>query len=207
MSMPGTTGSDLDPPATSSWLENEDQAFLLKFYEEQKLENGLLPKEAVNPFNLTPLLPSLLLLELRPCQNWRFSLVGTGIAEFYKDDFTGERLIDLPYEACKAVYENMVETAAEHGKPSVCFGKLRYPDRDFLSTAKSVYPVSTDGETVTHCLILLSVVDKSESLQFLYDPHGPSTGHDKLYIAEASGASGWSLAAHKDIRFAATEDA
>ena len=178
------SGDVFEPSIDSEFFGNAHQKFMLGFFEENRGSSGFLPKTMVDPFHLKAILPFLLLLERTAEDDWRFTVVGTAVAQMYDKDFTGSLLSSLPYPACQKVYERMVHTIADQRRPTACFGMLRYPSRDFLHTVKSGYPISANGESITHCLLLLSVVDKTDSLQNIYSPHGPTMGHDKLFVLD-----------------------
>lgn len=192
-------GEHLDSES-EDWLPSADQAFLLDYFLENRTSLGLLPKEGVTPFALKSLLPSLLLLERDPLNGWRFTLVGTAVASGYGYDFTGDLLSEISYSPCKGVYTKMIDTASRMRRPAVCFGTLHYPRRNFLKTVKSIYPVTNDGETVTHCLLLLSIVQKTHEVELLYSPHAPTRGEDRLYLIDGNGVDGaWPIRGYADI--------
>lgn len=188
--------------AHEDWAPSADQSLLLDYFLENRNSEGLLPKGAVSPFELKSLLPSLLLLERVSGEGWRFTLVGTAVASGYGYDFTGDMLADISYSPCKGVYTKMIETAAGLRRPAVCFGTLHYPRRNFLKTVKSIYPVTNDGETVTHCLLLLSMVQKTQEVELLYSPHAPTRGEDRLFLIDDSGKNGtWPITGHVNILY------
>lgn len=187
-----------------AWAAPSEHEFILSFWKENHDSNGLIPKTKINPFDLKPVLPCMLLMELDEEDQWRFSLVGTGIVNEYGADFTGTKLADFDFPSCRNVYQSLVEACEKESGPYTCIGTLRYPDRDFLDSTKTVVPVTKKEGRLTHCVIVLTIDDRSMGIEHPYRPYYPLGAHDALLKVseESSGEkSKWSVTYVRDIDY------
>lgn len=190
--------------ASQRWDAPPEHQFLLSFWYGEANEAGLVPKAKVNPFELKDILPNLLLLEAEQDSEWCFRLVGTGIVSQYKEDFTGRSLSDVRYSSCMNVYRTLANTCRTNHRPHVCVGTMRYNEPLHLKTTKTVIPVTKDGETVSHCLIALTLDDKSEGLDHAYEPSWPAGAQDALYaisLDSAQDATEWYVKHMDDLEY------
>lgn len=189
---------------SEAWVAPSQHDFILTFWRENQDANGLIPKTKINPFALKPILPYMLLMELDQENHWRFSLVGTGIVNEYGADFTGTRLADFEFPSCRNVYQSLVGACQQESVPYTCIGTLKYPNRDFLDSTKTVVPVTKDNNKLTHCVIVLTIDDRSMGVEHPYSPYRPLGAHDTLLKVSkevANKNANWSVTYLEDIDY------
>ena len=137
--------SDERQPVT--WAPSALHALMLDFFEEHARPQGWVAKSSVDPVNFKSALPNVMLLERTQEADWRFSVVGTGVVSAYGRDFSRSLLSELSYLPCQAVYQTMIDACVSASRPHVCVGQMRYPQREFIDTIKTVIPISDNGGT------------------------------------------------------------
>jgi len=117
---------------------------------------ALPPRSAIEPADIRPLLPHLILTELTP-EPFRivYRLVGTAVAKWHKDDFTGrdhESVESLAESGIADSYRRVVATAAP------VFGRtgLYAGDQSWIVFEYAIFPLSDDGVTINKCLAIES---------------------------------------------------
>lgn len=120
-------------------------------YWRSKHRGPLLPGRAdINPFELKPLLPHVLLIDVeRPALQFRYRLVGTAVVQAVGTDATGRRMEEaLPKRliptALRAYREAVVRRQAMR-----LAGRFWQPARSHLLWEAALLPLATDGYTVT----------------------------------------------------------
>lgn len=178
-------------PTDGLWVATGVHAALLNLYEDHADDHGLIPKSAIDPAILKRVLPYLLLIKKTDQEDWQFTVVGTDIVAGYGTDFSGALLSQLDYSPCRNVYQRMIEECITATVPLLCMGRMRYPEREVLHTQKTIFPISDNGSTISHCLFGLSVDQKPRSVDTFYKPVNPLGAVDSLYaIAERAYSEG-----------------
>jgi hypothetical protein len=117
------------------------------------------PREAIEPGEIRPLLPHLILAELGS-DPFRivYRLVGTAVAKSHKQDFTGrdhESVESLAGSGLdQAFRQAMVGRAPAFGRTALYAG-----DHSWLLFEYAVLPLSEDGVTVNKCLAIESTAE------------------------------------------------
>lgn len=187
----------------NEWAASDLHALILDFFEENALPQGWVPKSSIDPLKFKTALPNVLLVESTDQGDWRFSVVGTGIVNAYGRDFSRSLLSELTYLPCQNVYKTMIEACVSSLGPHVCIGQMRYPQREFIDTIKTIIPISGNEKDVSHCLFVLSIESRPETFTHLYEPTPPHGAHDRLYRvlprSIPSGDNKWSVSFVRDI--------
>jgi len=199
-----TIGQHMPNSEPEAWVAPSQHEFILSYWHKNQDENRWIPKRKINPFALKPILPYLLLMELDQEDQWRFSLVGTGIVNEYGADFTGMRLSEFEFPSCRNVYQSLIDACQQESGPYTCIGTLKYPNRDFLDSTKTVVPVTKDNRKLTHCVIVLTIDGRSMGVEHPYSPHRPLGSHDallKVSIGVEDESDRWSVTYMRDIDY------
>lgn len=165
----------------NEWAASDLHALILNFFEENAQPQGWVAKSSIDPVRFKSALPNVLLLEKTAEDDWRFSVVGTGIVNAYGKDFSRSLLSELAYLPCQNVYRTMIDACVSARRPQVCTGRMRYPHREFIDTIKTIIPISGNEEDVSHCLFVVSIESCPESFTHLYEPTPPDNAYDRLY--------------------------
>lgn len=163
------------------WAASDLHALILEFFELNARPQGWVSKSSIDPVEFKSALPNVLLLEKTQDGDWRFSVVGTGIVSAYGRDFSRSVLSELSYLPCQNVYRTMVDSCVSALRPHVCIGQMRYPQREFIDTIKTIIPISDNDRDVSHCLFVLSIERCPDAFTHLYDPLPPKNTYDRLY--------------------------
>lgn len=112
------------------------------------------PRSAIEPAEIRPLLPHLVLTELT-ANPFRISyrLVGTAVVRSHADDFTGREhgaVASLAESGIDEAYRRVLATAAP------AFGRtaLYAGDQSWIAFEYAIFPLSDDGHTVNKCLAI-----------------------------------------------------
>lgn len=111
------------------------------------------PRSAIEPAEIRPLLPYLLLAELGEPFRISYRLVGTAVVRWHGEDFTGRE-----HGAVKSFAESGIEEAYRQAVVSKApvFGStaLYAGDQSWIPFDYAVLPLSDDGQTVNKCLAI-----------------------------------------------------
>lgn len=124
------------------------------YWDEQSKGSHLPPKSAIDPFALKPWLPYLSISEIHADPfRLRYRLVGTEIVRMVEFDFTGQWLDETGWpqdiiELNTALYRRVCETR----RPLFGLSTVIWDGRVDFRLEWAVFPFSTDGAAVTHCL-------------------------------------------------------
>lgn len=127
---------------------------VLAFWDERKGPGELMPKDALDPFELKPWLPYLSISEFHEDPfRLRYRLVGTEIVRFVRRDFTGVWLHESGWpdeiiELNRALYHHVHATR----RPSFGLSTVEWDGRTSYRFEWAVLPLTTDGVRATHCL-------------------------------------------------------
>ena len=112
------------------------------------------PRSAIEPGEIRPLLPYLILAELSPAPfRIAYRLVGTAVVRAHGEDFTGRdhgTVASLADSGMDESYRRAVATRAP------VFGRtgLYAGDRSWIGFEYAIFPLSDDGITVNKCLAI-----------------------------------------------------
>ena len=151
------------------------QQFLIDYWQEKASPEGWVDKIHVNLRELARISPNLILLKLlksREPGQWKFTLVGTGIVDEYCHDFTGSVIDEIPFEHCKLLYHETVKHSLENRVPHIIHGDFCYDKNGLLEANEVSIPVSENGKSITHILIVCDVV-RTGRKRTLYHPDNP----------------------------------
>jgi hypothetical protein len=142
------------------------------------------PRSAIEPAEIRPLLPYLLLVDL-DADPFRivYRLVGTAVVRWHGEDFTGRA-----HEAVPSLADSGIEDSYRRASASKVpvFGRtaLYAGDRSWIGFDYAVFPLSDNGKTVNKCLAIECI--------------GPSEATDGN-AAEGSAASTGGERAHRPL--------
>jgi hypothetical protein len=136
------------------------------------------PRSAIEPAEIRPLLPYLLLTELSepsPGEPIRiaYRLVGTQVVRWHGEDFTGR-----DHGAVKSLAESGIEESywrAAATKAPV-FGRTAIDagDRSWITFEYAVFPLSDNGKTVNKCLTIECAGQIESSIGIEAEPGRPA---------------------------------
>ena len=112
------------------------------------------PRNAIEPGDIRPLLPHLILAELTP-EPFRilYRLVGTAIAKAHKEDFTGRDHAEV--ESLRgAGIEDAYRNTLKSGQPMFGRTGLYAGDHSWIGFEYAILPLSDDGVLVNKCLAI-----------------------------------------------------
>ncbi|WP_282604324.1 PAS domain-containing protein [Pelagibius sp. Alg239-R121] len=188
----------------NEWMASDLHALILSFFEQNVLPQGWVSKSSIDPVRFKSALPNVMLLEKTQKDDWRFSVVGTGIVNAYGRDFSRSLLSDLNYLPCQNVYQTMIDACVSTRRPHVCIGRMRYPQREFIDTIKTIIPISGNETDVSHCLFVLSIERSPDAFVHLYDPTPPNGAYDRLFTIlkrqSTAGDSNWPISFVREIQ-------
>ena len=124
------------------------------YWDLHGTEGRLPPKSAIDPFALKPWLPYLSISELYADPfRLRYRLVGTELVRLAQFDYTGHWLHATGWpqdivELNTALYRRVWETR----RPLFGLSTVEWDGRVDYRFEWAVFPFSTDGTRVTHCL-------------------------------------------------------
>jgi hypothetical protein len=136
---------------------NSAAANLLAEYWERKRGDRRMPARAdIDPIELKPILPIIILAQIEP-KPFRvfYRLVGTRAVENGSFDYTGHYLDRLNFSSehdtdWPAIYRLIYRNR----RPIHGFGAVKLKDGSVHNYASAVFPLSSDGETVDHCIAI-----------------------------------------------------
>lgn len=132
------------------------------------------PRSAIEPAEIRPLLPYLLLVDL-DADPFRivYRLVGTAVVRWHGEDFTS-RVHDAVASLADSGIEQSYRQAA--GSKAPVFGRtaLYAGDQSWIGFDYAVFPLSDNGKTVNKCLAIECVAAASSDAEAL-----PSIGDER----------------------------
>ena len=104
----------------------------------------------LDPAALGALLPWVFLVDVtHEPLTLRYRLIGTGVTEFLKRDFTGKIIDESVYGLQAGLMRRIFLSAIEKRDATAVRGSLFYvPDYSFLSFCWTMMPLSSDGATI-----------------------------------------------------------
>lgn len=145
------------PHHSSAALEDVHAPHIRLLYEYWKSKcNDVVPppRSAIEPAEIRPLLPYLILAELTP-EPLRISyrLVGTAVVRAHGDDFTGREHRAVASLADSGIDESYRRAFATRAP---VFGRtgLYAGDQSWIAFDYGIFPLSDDGITVNKCLAI-----------------------------------------------------
>lgn len=136
------------------------------------------PRSAIEPGDIRPLLPYLVLAELT-ADPFRiaYRLVGTAVVRWHGDDFTGREHSSVPSfveSGIEEAYRRVLQTAAP------VFGRtgLNAGDQSWIGFEYAIFPLSDDGRTVNKCLAI-QCTGKAEAAAWIGATAGDAADQDQ----------------------------
>lgn len=111
-------------------------------------------RQDVDPFIFQAWLPYISIVELQddPFRVF-YRLVGTEVARFGQEDFSYKWLSDTNWDpALKAANLEIYRRLREQRAPQFGLSKIEWEQRDDRVFEWGVFPLSHDGQAITHCL-------------------------------------------------------
>ena len=135
------------------------------------------PRSAIEPAEIRPLLPYLLLVDLG-ADPFRiiYRLVGTAVVRWHAEDFTGrdhDAVVSLADSGIEASYRQALASKAPvFGRTALYAG-----DRSWIGFDYAVFPLSDNGKTVNKCLAIecVSAAEATDS------ESAPSIGRERAH--------------------------
>lgn len=136
-----------------------------RYWEARKGERFAPSRQEIDPADIPRLLPRVMLADVVPGEDgkpdFRFRLSGTGICRVHGQDLKGLSARELdPPEFGRMVHQHY-ELALERRAPMVHALAMQSSDA-YFSYARIILPLSEDGESIDHFLIVDS--EKQNSL-------------------------------------------
>src|SRR5688572_11163045 len=148
------------PPHLSTALEGVQSPRIRQLHDYWKSKCSDVappPRSAIEPAEIRPLLPYLVLTELTP-DPFRvcYRLVGTAVVRAHGHDFTGREhgsVASLAESGIDESYRRALTTAAPvFGRTALYAG-----DQSWLAFEYALFPLSDNGRTVNKCLAIQCV--------------------------------------------------
>jgi len=112
-------------------------------------------KRDIDPAAMRALLPYLVIAEIhREPFRVRYRLVGTEAARFAGEDYTGRWLDETGWGEAIAEIVGNFRRVAESGQPLFGIDRILWVDEKWKHYEWAILPLSDDGTTVTHCLVI-----------------------------------------------------
>jgi len=150
------------PPHLSfATLDDVQSPRIRRLYEYWKSKcNDVVPppRSAIEPAEIRPLLPYLLLSELsadplRIIYRLVYRLVGTQVVRWHGEDFTGR-----DHDTVKSLAESGMEESYRQASATKApvFGRTAIDagDQSWITFEYAVFPLSDNGKTVNKCLVI-----------------------------------------------------
>lgn len=145
------------------------------YWENELTDNGVFPRQSLNPARLPKLLPWVVMVTKEPLApkesrqqshlndrdfRFRYRLCGTEYGHMVGRDLTGMPVgrMQSPEDAL-TTYKS-IEVCLENNLAYVGETKMPLADRSFIKIIRSVFPMSTDGSSID---LALSVVAPSDT--------------------------------------------
>jgi hypothetical protein len=145
------------PHLSSTALDDVQSPRIRQLYEYWRSKcNDVIPppRSAIEPAEIRPLLPFLMLAELSAQPFGIFyRLVGTAVARAHDEDFTGRAHGDVASFIESGIEESYRQAAATRAP---VFGRtgLQLGDHSWLTCDYAIFPLSDDGIIVNKCLAI-----------------------------------------------------
>jgi hypothetical protein len=143
------------------------------------------PRSAIEPTEIRPLLPYLLLADLG-ADPFRivYRLVGTAVVRWHSEDFTGRDHGAVTSLADSGIEESYRQVATSKAP---VFGRtaLYAGDQSWIGFDYAVFPLSDNGKTVNKCLAIECVASAEEATD---SESAPSTGGERARLPLAAPA-------------------
>jgi hypothetical protein len=145
------------PHLSSAALDDVKSPHIRQLHDYWKSKCGDVappPRSAIEPAEIRPLLPYLVLTELTaaPFQIF-YRLVGTAVVRSHGTDFTGrdhEAVASLAESGIDESYRGVLASAAPvFGRTALYAG-----DQTWIGFEYAIFPLSDDGQTVNKCLAI-----------------------------------------------------
>ena len=126
---------------------------LLDFWDDRR-GGGELPHRAeIDPAALKPLLPNMLIVDLEPDPfRVRYRLVGTKVVAASGYDFTGRYLDEMNLASGGALWRSYYQAVHDSRRPLFGAHELPTAGGPAFTYEFGIFPVTTDGATVTQCI-------------------------------------------------------
>ncbi len=112
-------------------------------------------KRDIDPAEIKPLLPFIVVAEFhRAPFRVRYRLVGTEAARFAGEDYTGRWLDQTGWGDALVDIEANFRRVAETGQALFGADRMLWVDDKWKHFEWGILPLSDDGDTVTHCLVI-----------------------------------------------------
>jgi hypothetical protein len=146
------------------------------------------PRSTIEPAEIRPLLPYLVLTELQ-AEPFRifYRLVGTAVVRWHAEDFTGRDHAAVASLAECGIDESYRQAVASRAP---VFGRtaLYAGDQSWIGFDYAIFPLSDDGKTVNKCLAIECIGPSNASEASAEDSRVPSIGDERPRHALAAPA-------------------
>jgi len=145
------------PHLSSAALDDVQSPRIRELYEYWRSKcNDVVPppRSAIEPAEIRPLLPFLLLSEVASAPfGIRYRLVGTAVVRAHGDDFTGRTHGEVAGFAESGIEDSYRRTLQSRAP---VFGRsgLHLNDHSWLNFTYAIFPLSDDGVIVNKCLAI-----------------------------------------------------
>lgn len=146
--------------------------FFYEFWSSNKMPNGSVLEANAHPAQLKSVLPNIVKIK-NTTDGPRFSVVGTGIVDEYRQDFTGILVTEHPYEICREIYLSLIQRMNSAPGLKSTYGQFCYRERELLKTMEMAFPL-TDEDGIISSYLVFVTVDHSDYARQLYFPTMPN---------------------------------
>jgi len=142
------------------------------FWISNRLPNGRVMDESIQPRELKSLLPNIVKIRNTPVGP-KYTIIGTQVVEEYRQDYTGFLVSEHPHELCRKTYISMMQKMDTQPSLVNCYGYFCYPDKAYLRTMETGFALSSPDGNVSGYLVLVTV-DHTYYSEAMYLPKDPA---------------------------------
>ena len=126
-------------------------------------------RQSITPEAMMPFLPNLILMDvLHDTADFRYRLIGTKAVSYFKRDYTGCTVREIPHQAPPSIIWTSCSSVVESGRPYSFAVPYAGPKVEFIQSEDLILPLSADGETVTMLMVVVHFSPRSEPISPLH---------------------------------------
>ena len=139
-------------PSASTTPEDPHLTALRAYWTEKRGSRTMPQRADINPREIVPLLPHIMILEIQEPLRFCFRLVGTKICERCGKNHTGKWLDELDFDGSRALVLAQYGSVARTGVPQYAIDEFVNDEGRYLHYQRLLLPLSDDGLSPTMLL-------------------------------------------------------
>jgi hypothetical protein len=140
---------NVERTATVGALRDPHMQALHSYWLAKRGDRSMPARKDIDPSEIKPLLPYVMMIDMEAPYRYRMRLVGTGIVDFIGRDFTGRIAgSEMPPDAARMMHA-ILDTVAEFRSPIFRAGKAYWwKEKAYRDFEACFLPLSNDDKTV-----------------------------------------------------------